>query len=380
MSIYFLTGASGAVGSAIVPDLLANPNTRLRLLLRADSEPHLAQRMEALFRFWKLAPDSPERLRIEAFRGDASKPEFGLPKATYAQLCADTQHIIHCAASVHMNKPLDEARTSALDSTQTILSFARALMKAGALQKVEFISTVGVGGKRPGILPETWIDEAREFHNTYEQSKAEAEDLVRAAIENEHLPVTVHRPSMVIGNSIDGHIIHFQIFYFICEFLSGRRTFGLYPDFGDTRLDVVPVDWVAKAIVAASTKPSTAGQIIHLCTGPNASPRLSELRALVRTEFRNHGLPTPLAIPLPRRVFGLLPRIVSPFIPQRRRKALMTLPIYLDYLSGSQGFARPKGNTWASDALTPSLPLPTIIRHYLETRYSSCGAPKHTAS
>ena len=48
MSIYFLTGGTGAVGSAIVPVLLAEPDTEVRLLLRADSDAALAQRLEDL--------------------------------------------------------------------------------------------------------------------------------------------------------------------------------------------------------------------------------------------------------------------------------------------------------------------------------------------
>ncbi|PKO57341.1 MAG: UDP-glucose 4-epimerase, partial [Betaproteobacteria bacterium HGW-Betaproteobacteria-19] len=219
MSNYFLTGASGAVGSAIVPLLLAEPETNIRILLRADSDDHLIRRMEALYKFWELGPESPGRTRIEAIRGDATLPRFGLDRDRYTPLCTDTHHIIHCAASVHMNKPLAEARQSAVDSTQAILALARQAAASGALRKLEFVSTVGVGGKRPGALPETWIEEPRDFHNTYEQSKAEAEVLVRSAIETEQLPVTVHRPSMVIGSSVDGRIIHFQIFYFICEFL-----------------------------------------------------------------------------------------------------------------------------------------------------------------
>ncbi|MBS0551136.1 MAG: SDR family oxidoreductase, partial [Proteobacteria bacterium] len=259
MKHYFLTGASGAVGSAVVPLLLDDPDTHVRVLLRADSPEHLQARLEELCRFWQLAPDAEARRRMQPLRGDATLHHFGLSDADYASLTADTTHIIHCAASVRMNEPLDKARRSAVGSAEAILALARELAQRGLLQKLEFVSTVGIAGKRPGLLPETWIDEPRAFHNTYEQSKAEAEVLVRDAIEREHLPITVHRPSMVIGDSRDGRIIHFQIFYYICEILSGRRTFGLYPDFGEIRLDVIPVDWVADALTAASRSQATAG-------------------------------------------------------------------------------------------------------------------------
>ncbi len=379
MSTYFLTGASGAVGSAIVPLLLADPDSRVRVLMRADSDEHLARRMEALYRFWEMAPDAEARSRIQPLRGDATLPGFGLAEGEYAALCANTTNVIHCAASVHMNKPLDEARRSAVGSAEAILALTRQLAERGILRKLEFVSTVGIAGKRPGILPETWIDEPRAFHNTYEQSKAEAEGLVRAAVEVEHLPITVHRPSMVIGDSRDGRIIHFQIFYYICEFLSGRKTFGLYPDFGEVRLDIVPVDSVANAIVASSRDPATAGRIFHLCAGPGRSPRLADLKPAVREAFRAHGQSLPPALQIPRRWFSALPRIAARFAPKRLRRTLSTLPIYMDYLADTQGFGNAGHLEWLQERnITPPAAeaiLPVVLDHYLGARWVRSGSP-----
>ena len=122
----------------------------------------------------------------------------------------------------------------------------------------------------PGALPERWITESREYHNTYEQAKAEAEVLVARGVA-EGLPITVHRPSMVVGDSRTGDVMRFQIFYHLVEFLSGRRTFGFFPAFGATRLDIVPVDYVANAVVWSSGRQDTVGRILHLCAGPEES-------------------------------------------------------------------------------------------------------------
>ncbi|KAI5912726.1 SDR family oxidoreductase [Thauera sp. 2A1] len=369
MNRYFLTGASGAVGSAIVPLLLADPETSVRLLLRADSVEHLAQRFEALCEFWRLSPSDPARARLQPLRGDATLPDFGLDADTYGELAADTTHIIHCAASVRMNDPLEKARQSAVGSAQAILTLARRLAASGTLKKVEFVSTVGIAGKRQGILPEQWIDEPRTFHNTYEQSKAEAEALVRAAVEHEALPITVHRPSMVIGDSRDGRIIHYQIFYYICEILSGRKTFGLYPALGNVRLDVIPVDWVADAIVAASRETDTAGHILNLCSGPDKSPTLRDLRLLVRKDFRAHGKRPPVGLKIPRAWFAALPRLAALLAAPGRRTPLSTLPIYMDYLADSQGFcnARYLAQLRAHGLALPDpqFYLPAVIAHYL---------------
>lgn len=372
LNVYFLTGATGAVGSAVVPLLVEHPDTDLRLLIRAESEAALAERLDKLFAFWEWPADDPRRHRVRALRGDASEPGFALDAHVYEALANEVTHIIHCAASVRMNDPLEKARRSAVGSATAILELARTVHARGSLAKLEFISTVGVAGKRQGVLPERWIDEARAFHNTYEQSKAEAEERVRAAIEQENLPITVHRPSMVIGDSRTGNIIHFQIFYFICEFLSGRKTRGLYPSFGDVRLDVIPVDLVACAIVASSRDSACSGRIFHLCSGPEASPTLHELRQIVRTTFATRGHEVPLAISIPRAAFSLLPRLAALLSPADTRKALSTLPIYMDYLADQQGFANSRYLEWLAER-GGALPrwrdyLPVVLNAYLNTR------------
>lgn len=373
MSVYFLTGGTGAVGSAIVPLLLDAPGTQVRLLLRAESDVALAQRLESLAGFWGWDESSDKRARVKAYRGDAAVPNFNLPDGQYAELAGECTHLIHSAGTVRMNLSIEDARRSAVGSAQATVAFARRLAAAGRLQKFEYVSTVGVAGKRPGALPEIWMDETREFHNTYEQAKAEAEEIIRSAIVDEGLPVTVHRPSMVIGDSRDGRIIHFQIFYFICEFLSGRKTLGLFPNFGEVQLDVIPVDWVAEAIVAASRDPATAGRIFHLCSGPDRAPRLEALKATVRGAFKSHGMRVPWGIRLPRGGFAALTRLAARLAPAAQRKALSTLPIYLDYLADRQGFDNTEYLNWLGSRAQHLPPaqdyLPGVLDYYLGKRY-----------
>lgn len=378
MSIYFLTGGTGAVGSAIVPLLLSDPNTEVRLLIRADSDEALAQRLDNLVSFWGWSDSHEQRDRLKAYRGDAARLNFNLPDSEYAGLVGECTHIIHCAGTVRMNLSIEDARRSAVGSAQETVNFARSLAAEGRLSKFEYVSTVGVAGKRPGALPEIWIDEPRAFHNTYEQAKAEAEEIIRSAILDEGLPVTVHRPSMVIGDSRDGRIIHFQIFYFICEFLSGRKTFGFFPDFGEVRLDVIPVDWVAEAIVASSRDVATEGKIFHLCSGPEQAPRLEELKEVVRSAFKACGLSVPHGIRLPRSVFAVLARLAARLVPLSRRKALATLPIYLDYLADRQGFDNAAYTSWlvARGLSFPQVKdyLPRVFGYYLDKRHGQ-GSP-----
>jgi thioester reductase-like protein len=360
----FVTGATGVVGSSLVPVLLRDPRARLTLLVRAASAEQLAERLDRLFRFWNLpSGDRDARSRIEAVAGDTTLPQLGLARATHQALAATCTHVIHAAGLVRMNLPLDDARSSAVGSARNIVALARACRD---LRKLDFVSTVGVGGRMAQAVPERWLAEPRGFHNTYEQAKAEAEDFLREEVSRSPLPLTVHRPSMVVGDSRDGRIIGFQVFYFLCDFLSGRRTFGLYPDFGDARLDIIGCDIVAEAIAAASDDPQTAGRVLHLCSGPRDALRIDELKQIVRGALEARGLRLPRDRVLPKRAYARLARFAALIAPPRQRRALATLPIYLDYLADSQAFDDSGFRAWLADRGLTRPPPRDYVRRVLD--------------
>jgi thioester reductase-like protein len=370
MNGYFVTGGTGVIGSAIAERLLAD-GERVTLLVRAQSEAELAGRLEALVRFWGL--DGAARARVGAVRGDTTLPRFGLDEAAYDRVAGECARIVHCAAIVKMTLPLAEARRSAVDAARNVLDLARAMRARGTLAKVEFLSTVGVSGRRPGALPERWITEPRAFHNTYEQAKAEAEDYLRGELEP-GVPLTLHRPSMVVGASGTGRVLRFQVFYHLLEFLSGRRTRGVFPALGSTALDVVPVDYVAHTVAWSSRTSLTAGRILHLCSGPELAVPLEALREKVRARFAAAGLACPRPHTVPAGLLRAAIPVVGVVAPAKVRRALATLPVFLEYLTGSTAFA----NDETRRLLDGTVPLPTpasyldaVLDYYLAHRPAS---------
>ena len=363
MKIYFVTGSTGAIGSALVPLLLQDNETEVRLLIRARDQEHLEARLADLMTFWGYDQDRKEtRYRIKAVRGDVSLPKFGIEPAEYDKLSNECTHIVHSAGNVRMNLPIEEARKSSVDSARNIIALAKDCRHCGHIKKVEFVSTIGVGGRNPGLIPETWITNKRIFHNTYEEAKAEAEIYIAQQFED-GMPITVHRPSMVAGDSKTGRIIHFQIFYHLCEFLSGRRTLGITPDVRDTRLDIIPADYVARAIVWSSDQDSTIGKILHLCSGPDQAIPISVLKNRVQRVFKSFGEKLPRSIPVPVDLFKAGLPFISLFVSPKAKRAIKTLPVFFDYLAENQSFANMNTRTMLA---TEGIKLPDVYK-YLET-------------
>ena len=369
MNRFFITGSTGVVGSALVAELCAQGNAELQLLIRAKNENDLTQRRTAMLKFWDIAADSQIARRITALRGDVTLPNFGLGAGDYQRLEKETTHIVHSAAIVKMNLPLEQARHSAVTSVRSILALAEKCHQGGTLKKVDIVSTVGVSGLTPGLMPELPMLNVEKFHNTYEASKSEAERFVLGNQRN--LPITLHRPSMVVGNTQTGKIIHFQVFYHLCEFLSGRHTHGLIPKTGGVCLDTIPVDYVAKAISYSAHNPDqTKGKIFHLCAGPDLAIPVTKLITRVHERFAEKGHKPPWAIP--SSVFRCGLPIMSWFAGTREKKALRNLPIFLDYLAFPQEFSNERSKVFFGNAginlPNPESYLPNILNYYLAAR------------
>lgn len=370
MSVYFVTGATGTIGSALVARLLGEPKTRVVALLRGDAVDAATTRLEQTLVPLQVDAEAARRDgRLRVVLGDAAVSEFGVGSGGYDDLLQACTHVVHCAGAVRMNLPLTAARRAGVDTTRNVLEFARRLKQAGMLRKVEMLSTVGVAGQAHPVLHEQWVGPTHLFHNTYEQAKAEAEADMQRALE-QGLPITVHRPSMVVGDSRTGKALQFQVFYFIVEFLSGRRTHGIFPEFGDASLDIVPVDFVADAVVRSSHSPATTGRIFHLCAGPEEALSLGRLQELVRKSLQARGQRLPRAHHVPRGLFRGFVRGLSHVVDAKTKAALSTLPVFLDYLDTNQRFENDRSRAWLEEQhiVTPRTEayVPRLLDYYFD--------------
>ena len=188
MQHYFITGATGVVGSAFLEKISSRGETAT-LLVRASTDIAAEDRLKSVLRKCNISTAAAKRIRL--VKGDLYDSRMGLNSDDYRHLTRDCTHIVHCAGNVQMNLPLAEARRQTLSATHNVLAL---LSASTAAKKLEFVSTVGVAGRVAGCLEEKWLTRSRRFRNSYEAAKAEAEEFVRERALS-GLPVTVHRPS-----------------------------------------------------------------------------------------------------------------------------------------------------------------------------------------
>src|SRR5512139_1668709 len=102
------------------------------------------------------------------------------------------------------------------------------------------------------------------FHNTYEETKLQAELLVRRA--QADLPATIYRPSIVVGDSRTGEIDRFEGPYALAILLvaSPLAVPLPLPGAGAAPLNVVPIDFVVEAAVSIARNPAAVGKTVHL--------------------------------------------------------------------------------------------------------------------
>jgi thioester reductase-like protein len=240
----FLTGATGFLGMEVLARLLERGDRDVLVLVRAADAEAARERVDGVLRTLWRDPE-PYRDRVRPVPGDVTRPGLGIPPADRTVLAEEVGAVLHCAASIAFDLPLDEARTINVEGTREVVGFARECKNLGRLDRFVHVSTAYVCGHHAGTFGEGPATDGRAFRNTYEQTKWEAEQVVRAAPD---LAPAIARPSIVMGESDTGWTPAFNVLYWPLRAFS-RGLFDEIPGLPAAHVDIVPVDYVADALV-----------------------------------------------------------------------------------------------------------------------------------
>lgn len=254
-NVRLITGATGFLGRRLLIALRPTQENPVICLVRAKDAADARRRGASI---------SCNR-NVMWLRGDIQETQLGLNDATWYALAGAVQEIFHSAASVDFNLPLDEAHEINVDGTTRLLDLAETALYQGGFRRLHHVSTAYASGRTAGSVNADCLpaDEARNFRNTYERTKARAERILRT---QRQVPVSIYRPSIIAGNTTDGATDNWNVLYAPMRQIH-RNQLPVMPKGGAGYVDCVGVDYVAKGIAHLASLPAPVCAAFHLTAG-----------------------------------------------------------------------------------------------------------------
>src|ERR1051325_2162723 len=260
----FLTGSTGYLGSYVSTGLFRDHRETLNLLVRAKNQQEARERLWQSLQLHMDFPEFQEHVgnRLRIFLGDLTNPKFGLADDEYQSLVQSTDSMIHCAASLN-RKSEKQCLNVNLRGTLEVIQLGRRAQDHHGLRRFSHVSTVAVAGTRQDELvqEDAAIDWDRSDYDPYARTKKFCEHMVHQLLPD--VSRTIFRPAIVLGDSRRPETTQFDM----VQAFSVLASLPVLPLRPDDRIDIVPADYVGKAIVAIHQKESPAHNTYHLSSG-----------------------------------------------------------------------------------------------------------------
>ena len=299
---YFITGASGFIGRRLVKKLLAREGSVIYFLVRAVDQNSL----DNLYEFWDFTPA--EKSRVIPVVGDLTEPGLGIPTVDCKKLGKKTTHFFHLAAIYDLTANAESQLKVNVQGTRNAVQFAESI---GA-KHFHLFSSIASAGMFEGLFCEDMFEEAEGLDHPYFKTKHDSEGIVRRECS---IPWRIYRPAIVVGDSRTGEMDKIDGPYYFFKLIQKMRK--MLPTWMPTigieggRINVVPVDFVVKAVDHIAHLKGEDGKCFHL-----VDPTPMRVGDLLNTFARAAHAPE-----MTMRVNAAL----FSFIPHHVRKALMAL-------------------------------------------------------
>ncbi|OTA21794.1 peptide synthase [Xenorhabdus beddingii] len=252
-----LTGATGFLGIYLLRSLLSQLTGDIFCLIRAkDIGAGLARVKENAQRYG-IEYDI-DFSRIKIIIGDVAKKNLGLTEQEYQSLSERVSKVYHCAAHINFVLPYRSVKGTNVDGIVEIIHFCCHY----AHKKLEYISTIAVFAPdypHQPITENSLPDYPHSLSIGYTQSKWVAEQYVQDA-RSQGVDINIYRIGRISGDSMTGACQEDDFLWRqIKSFIQMRA--APFPELLAT--DLLPVDFVAQAIVALSTS-KKSGHNFHL--------------------------------------------------------------------------------------------------------------------
>jgi thioester reductase-like protein len=257
-----LTGATGFLGAHLLRTLLDETEATISCLVRRGAGDALARVRCNLAKYGLWSDDDAARVRV--VDGDLARPMLGRDARAFHGLAGEVDAIFHAGAAVNWVHAYESLRETNVIGTRELLRLAC----DGRPKPFHFISSTSVCHSTTG--PTSADERTNAFASVgglwlgYAQSKCVGEALVREAGAR-GLPATIVRPSLVTGDARGRS----NVDDLTSRFIAGCVRMHAAPDL-DWRMDCVPVDDAARAVVRLALGSHDDGVRVHHVTAPRS--------------------------------------------------------------------------------------------------------------
>jgi len=198
--------------------------------------------------------------RIRLLEGNVAAVDLGLSGKEYSMVTKETTHIYHMASRYFYGMEEKNAYKVNVRGTKNMIELS---VNSKKLKRFNFYSTAFVSGNREGTIMEDNLEKPRKFNNHYEETKYEAEKLVRSFMHQ--IPTSIYRPSIIVGDSGENNKIDkFKGPYYLIKLFMFSNVFLPMPKNGDTPINIVPVNFVINALYYLSLNEKAINKTFHL--------------------------------------------------------------------------------------------------------------------
>lgn len=350
MALHVITGATGFLGRHFIQVLLKQ-NEQASVIVRPESLPTFQWFVET------LTPE--EKIHLRVWKGNIRQSQLGLSAEALHCLQQEKVYFWHLAANLSFQQAdRDAIMADNIGGTEHVVALVNQLPM---VERLCYVSTAYVAGDCTTWCEDDPLEQGQHFRNMYEQSKYEAERLVRTTCQK---PTTIFRPSIIIGDAYEGKATGCTFGYYRFAFvfftfkqwlikkvkqerslarkllglmyipeedkLQAKRLWLFYPK--DCRVNLIPVDFVIKSMLLLSQKEGKLNTF-HL-THPNPPTFELLFRALL-SDLKVEGVHL---VPVPPSVFRAFTHLLYwGCVPWR--KYLDSAKKYLPYITVNYSFS-----------------------------------------